>query len=343
MVGVSEFIVNDSPVEGYGANVSGDNFSDDIHSIGSEYGAIVFSREFRISPTQTRTLILYFPSTWHSNTHGRTSATNAEIAGRNIIEGKWHDWWNRVVSSMAWDVEKELKRKVDFLYSNEMRKSRNEWNRITHTKDYQKIWRAYKSRIDRLKRQHLEAKRISEESVPDFWMLIPESQMSLAEQSEWVKKQRESFISRRKQASAQRSELWKKIMSLSSKRSVSVFKRETVMKFRTQEWLDEIEAVSMEIRELEAPVNRREKRQSFRLQDRLSMLEDPWSFGINAENALRSAARELVAEMKKALHGAKAPDLSERTKKNRQYRGNPSTPALDETGEFIESLRFDIL
>ena len=343
MAGIADFIVNDNPVEGYGVNVSGDNFSDDIHAESSDYGAIVFSKDFRIGKNLTKTLILYFPNTWHTNTHGRTSATNAEIAGRNIIEGKWHDWWTRTISAIVWDAEKELSRKVDFLYSKEMRKSRNEWNRITHTKDYQKLWKAYKARIDKLKRQHASAKRISEERAPDFWSLVPDAGMSLLKQTEWVRTQKEAFLARRRRAVSQRAELWRKIQSLSSKANVHRYKSGLVSQFRTQEWIDKIEALDAEIRNLEASETVFQRRKSLGLQDRMRMLVDPWSFGFNAEKALKEAGKSIVLDMKDALHGAKAPDLAPRTKLNRRYRGNPETPALDETGEFIESLSFDII
>lgn len=343
MAGVAQFIVNESPVEGYGANVTEDSFADDVHAPSLEYGAVVFSRSFRVAKNQTRTLILYFPNTWHANTHGRTSATNAEIAGQNIINGKWRDWWNRTVASFAWDAERELNRKVDMLYTREMRRSRAEWNRIAHTKDYQKQWKAFKNRVAKLRERHINAKTISLEKMPDFWSLADNSGMSMMEQTEWVKQQRAAFITRKQQADTERKALWRKITSLTAKSNVSALKRQLVSQFRTKEWRDAIDALNSEIIDMEAPTNRRELRASMRLQDRMRMLEDPWSFGINAENALRHAGESIVEDMKDALHGAKSPGLAERTMKNRRYRGNPETPPLDETGEFIESLSFAII
>ena len=342
MAGLAEFIVNDEPVEGYGRNVSASSLLDEIHSNALDYGAIVYRKDLPVAKNITKTLILYFPNTWHSNTHGRTSATNAELAGQYIINGKWREWWYRQVASFMWDAEKELNRKVEILFSKEMKKSRDEWNRIAHTKDYQKQWKAFKSRLAKLRSQHKIAKSISEEKMPDFWALSDITGKSLKEQTEWVQKQKASFLARKKQADVQRVQLWQKIKSLSSKANVRALKKSLINQNRTEEWRLAIEAINEEINSI-TPANIREKRKSFRLQDKMVLLDDPWSFGVNAERALRSIGNQLVVDMKYALQGAKAPELSERTMKNRRYRGNPETPALDETGEFIESLTFDII
>ena len=72
------------------------------------------------------------------------------------------------------------------------------------------------------------------------------------------------------------------------------------------------------------------------------LMLDPYRFGLFVGNIFRKSATEAMAVAKNYLYGMKSPDIQERTKYNRTSRGNPDSPPLFETGEFIESLEYEV-
>lgn len=72
------------------------------------------------------------------------------------------------------------------------------------------------------------------------------------------------------------------------------------------------------------------------------LMLDPYRFGLFVGNIFRKSVTEAMAVAKNYLYGMKSPDIQERTKYNRASRGNPSSPPLFETGEFIESLEYEV-
>lgn len=72
------------------------------------------------------------------------------------------------------------------------------------------------------------------------------------------------------------------------------------------------------------------------------LMLDPYRFGLFVGNIFRKSAMDAMAVAKNYLYGMKSPDIQEHTKYNRTSRGNPSSPPLFETGEFIESLEYEV-
>ena len=72
------------------------------------------------------------------------------------------------------------------------------------------------------------------------------------------------------------------------------------------------------------------------------LMIDPYRFGSFVGNIFRKSAIEAMSVAKNYLHGMKRPDIKEHTKDNRSSRGNPDSPPLFETGEFIESLEYEV-
>lgn len=72
------------------------------------------------------------------------------------------------------------------------------------------------------------------------------------------------------------------------------------------------------------------------------LMLDPYRFGLFVGNIFRKSVTDAMAVAKNYLYGMKSPDIQEHTKYNRASRGNPSSPPLFETGEFIESLEYEV-
>lgn len=72
------------------------------------------------------------------------------------------------------------------------------------------------------------------------------------------------------------------------------------------------------------------------------LMLDPYRFGLFVSNIFQRSAKDAVSVSKEFLKGMKSPDIQDETKWNRTSRGNPSSPPLFETGEFIESLEYEV-
>ena len=73
------------------------------------------------------------------------------------------------------------------------------------------------------------------------------------------------------------------------------------------------------------------------------LIVDPYKYGAFVKGVIQqsaSAARDKVVEF---ILGAKHPEIEIKTKYNRRWRGYPDNPPLKETGDFAESVEYDII
>ena len=60
-------------------------------------------------------------------------------------------------------------------------------------------------------------------------------------------------------------------------------------------------------------------------------------------NELIKAGKDICSHLKNLLLGYKTPEISSKTKSNRRWRGNDSSIALNETGEFADSITYEVI
>lgn len=73
------------------------------------------------------------------------------------------------------------------------------------------------------------------------------------------------------------------------------------------------------------------------------LIIDPFKYGAFIEGAIRAGAKNAAEKVSELIRGSKHPDISERTKANRRSRGNADGPPLFETGDFADSVEYDII
>ena len=89
------------------------------------YGAVVYQREIQIPTGEKMYLILYYPNEIHSDTHGNggNPVMMSEIAGKNLLNGRWEQWFETTKSAMGEenDLVGHIDSIVDVMYSTEMK------------------------------------------------------------------------------------------------------------------------------------------------------------------------------------------------------------------------------
>ena len=328
------------------------------------YGAVVYQREIQIPTGENMYLILYYPNEIHSDTHGNggNPVMMSEIAGKNLLNGRWERWFETTKSAMGEenDLVGHIDSIVDVMYSTEMKRFRRDWNEALKTKGAKQSLAIYESKIRSARASMLNAKKLflresgfeygrtyeyggAIHTYPDFYNLLPPNPdvMTGAEIDEWVSEQRQIFSRARRKA-----------LSVVSFSKAEIASRIAGRRKKTIEVVDKYggrarsldRATAERYRNLAATAQRRGDIGKMNYYSQMSIAAiEPYAWGVTARNALQKAGKIARSYLVDAMLGAKAPDIVERTKKNRRNRGNPDNPPLNETGEFARSLQYVVI
>lgn len=311
-------------------------------------GTVVYQKTVAVSRKSTATLILYFLQTIHAPTHGSAPVTNADLAKWLVVDAApWARWFRGTVSSLDFELLKEVEARVDLIYSEEMKRARREWRTAINTRGFKATIGAYSRKIRTaeadIKAAQADFRRAtgyryaSDMRMPDFESLSPRD-MGLREQVEWISSQRKAFRSAMSTARARIGIARTALAALrGGEKAMSV---EAVGRYAGKWRAESLETIDAK---MEDALMKGDANAVMRLSEQKKMVIDPYSFGFSARKALEKAGKDVRDLVADALHGAKSPDIKEKTKKNRMYRGNSASPPLDETGEFAESIMWKVI
>lgn len=334
--------------------------------------AVVYKKQILAPDGRVFTLMLYFPDEYHSNTRGYVSQpiTQADIANINLKgkgnldwKGKWKKWFESTIDSASWntqDVWDRLDMVVSVHYTSEMKRFQRRWKNALHSGGWKTALDQYAADI---KKEEAALARIpkeftaktrkkigigfslgatytydgTEHSTPDFWGMIPRS-IPMSERPAWVKEKKREFV--RQLRTAKTSMANRKSMISELKRGLTGKKMHIMKEFGGAQLEEDIVKYS-DLAEA-ARINKDFKKAEFYSQ-MIVASQTPYALGLNARSAIAHAGIKARDALKEVLRGGKAPDIVEKTKRNRAARGNPEEPPLKETGEFIDSLQYVVI
>lgn len=327
------------------------------------YGAVVYQKSYRSPDGSDLHLILFFPNEIHSDTHHNNGnpVMMSEIAAINLLgegtfpnSGKWKPWFNGVIESLDDDITFQLDAKVDALMSAEMAQFKRRWNSAMRTKDARRITALFKEKIQEQRNMIERQKRIFKQRtgfdygsvfewssdnrvhhMPDFWTMIPRN-VPLSQRQMWVNDRRREY---KKYVESTRSSI------ANRNRTVSQLLNQ-MQKSRSWFFMHRNGVVG-DSRSMRSAMYAAEESGNTREANKYKMLSmaaiEPMAFGATARTILDKAGRNIQRFMIDCLLGAKAPDIVEKTKRNRRANGNPDSPPLNETGEFARSLQYVVI
>ena len=309
----------------------------------------VYSISIRIPFVVVRTINIYFPNDDHSLTHGGNNAvTYAQLAGLYLKTGNWSGWFGGEMGTMAPDFINTLNIRAKLLLEGEQDRARREWNRALSGKSARKQLQKAREEIARLKEEHAIFKKRASIKKPDFWNWersddkdnplkpFPKG-WGLKEQVIRVGEERAQFRKLKLEAREKQVKTWNLLVK--KRKDYYTLKKHLVDVFGVQrkEHIEELQKLIYEADE----GNSKEAKKIF--QEQLRTWVEPYALANNAVAALKDLAKSLRDDIVNALLGAKAPTLSQRTKSNRAGRGNYSDIPLNETGEFANSLKYEVV
>lgn len=110
-------------------------------------------------------------------------------------------------------------------------------------------------------------------------------------------------------------------------------------------WTDEMEATYSEAKRDQWISKSLQRIRSTEEHDPIlaQLIADPYKYGAFVKSVIQSAAKHSRDRVIEFILGAKEPDIEMKTKYNRRWRGFPDGPPLKETGDFAESVKYDII
>lgn len=294
----------------------------------------IWTVDILLPEKKKRTIRFIFPDEDHSPTHPWRGdlVTNAEIAGMYIKTGKWREWFGSMMSSVEGDASKMLNVEFAGAVSNQIAIARKEWNRALHMRDSKAQLSEIRKQIREFRDKHRNIKnRINSLVKPDFAIEAFKTDKSAAEL-------RREFYANKKLLLADKKSAWLRIAELRDK--LERKKRELYKTFLSTELKDSVEELSMLITEAEE-TGSIEARRVYEKQ--LEILTEPYAVANSIDGALDRIASQMSNDIKDIMHASHGPALSPKTISNRRSMGIDSSIPLDETGEFIESLKYVII
>jgi len=314
------------------------------------WGFVVYSKSVVTPDGVKYTVHLYYPNELHTNTHGgRYMLTQAEMAEMFLVYGKWKGWFLGAVSDMAAnnDIVGKLDEIVMSFYSETINRARREWNSVLKTGEPAKAI----SKLD-------EAVKKAKEEQAKLKDQVEELRLVLGDESFFIKRAEERGIYDLKKMAMftkrsrgmKRSELRIKISRMrENKQWLAKYDspfHKTLLKARMMDRFGGSKRIeeSRELMRISEEWGLAGNVKAKNLYEQLSIMRlTPYMFGATVYTAVQKAAVAARNFLVEAVLGSKAPDIVEKTKQNRKWRGYSTFPPLNETGEFARSLRYVVI
>ena len=327
-----------------------DDAIDNIESLDDTnlHPATIFRRKIYFGKDESgrpiyRYATLRFPPEYHTITHGGSQPiTQAGIAEINLLSGKWSMWLYKTSYKLSTTLDEILDRRFQRIFSGEMKSRQRDWVRVLKMKKPQEILKRFKSQVQSAKAEY-ERLRGERDSYPSITDKRKELNASIPTGlwgymiEEWIDSKISEFKLNRNVAIHRTREARAKYLAKNS--TLRKLKEGLVRKYSPQRRIEEYEAIER-LLEYEHTLDKDERAA---LRDQYEAIRNPWAYGATQMAAAKSALEIIRVDMVNAILGAKAPDITPRTKKNRESRGMDSDIPLAETGEFAESLEAKLI
>lgn len=285
---------------------------------------------------KNKTIVVSLPDEEHTVYNYSDPVTQADLAnilikGRNA---KWKRWFKGAITTLDTDVLRELDDQLAASRSDVKRLATKERNRVLKEKtSVRKISKA-KKLID----DATEAYRAAKARADEFEGITGEGWEFVKGFPEY--RARMSRVRELKRFASQ-----KRREMLSAKNALKDLK---VALFKTKmspEYSGIIENLreSIELSEEYGVYSPQYRRKAQMENEMLKLLINPFAFGVSYISVLKKKAREIRDAIVDMIRGMKYPSNTESTIEHRRERQHQETPPLNETGEFAESIEYDIV
>lgn len=317
----------------------------------------VFTAIVDLGDGKIRHVNLYFPNTPHTNYSGSKSPiTQASLASMYLMSGKWSAWFSskldtaysdwkvRLASILRKRMSAEVQTAIKSRYSALRRKeSQAAMSDIKREISSAKI--AYEQ--TRSARDYLREKIKGE--VPDA--IIPVDLWGVY-RDEWIRDYKKSLKAEldrltsntrnlRTKYLAKKSDLVNLKNTLARKfESIQHIKDRERFRAKLEHFDDEQDALISAIYDGNVEQFTKARKEA---REQLEAVDNPYMYGLTVFNSIQIAAKEAREQLVNWILGAKAPDIADRTRDNRASRHHPEDPPLNETGEFANSLKYEVI
>lgn len=332
-------------------------FEDEEEAGFSQNKFTVFTAIVDLGNDKIRHVNLYFPNTPHTNYSGSKSPiTQAGLASMYLMSGKWSSWFSSKLDIAYSDWKARLANILTKRMSAEVQTAIKSRYRALRRKESQSAMSDIKREISLAKSTYEQSRSARDYlrekikgDVPDA--IIPVDLWGVC-RDEWIQDYKKSLKSELDRLTSNTRKLRTKY--LTKKGDLVVLKNTLARKFESVQHIKDRERFRAKLErfddEQDALISaiydgnvqqftkaRKEAR------EQLEAIDNPYMYGMTVFNSIQKAAREAREQLVDWILGAKAPDIADRTKRNRISRGHDDEPPLNETGEFANSLKYEVI
>lgn len=332
-------------------------FEDEEEAGFSQNKFTVFTAIVDLGNDKIRHVNLYFPNTPHTNYSGsRNPITQAGIASMYLMSGKWSSWFSSKLDTAYSDWKVRLAGILRKRMSTEVQTAIKSRYSALRRKESQAAISDIKREISSAKTAYEQARSERDYLREKIKVGVPDAIIPVdlwgVYRDEWILDYKKSLKAELDRLTSNTRSFRTKY--LAKKSDLAVLKNTLARKFESIQHIKDRERFRAKLEHFDEEQDsiiaaiydgnveqftkaRREVR------EQLEAIDSPYMYGMTVFNSIQRAAKEAREQLVNWILGAKAPDIADRTKENRASRHHPEDPPLNETGEFANSLKYEVI